>query len=93
MDNYLQWDENEIAVWLYLKFRCNDGSIPITPSIQTSRESIEKGACLSHATVTKAVQSLEDRKLISVVRKENQHHLIKELRESNIYTLLNGQSS
>lgn len=83
LDTYLQWDENELAVYLYLKFRCGYDA-----SIQTSRESIKQCALISHATVTKTIQSLEERKLISVVRKEDQHHLIKELRESNIYTLL-----
>lgn len=86
LDIYLQWDENELAVYLYLKFRCGYDA-----SIQTSRESIEQCALISHATVTKTIQSLEERKLISVVRKEDQHHLIKELRESNIYTLLEEQ--
>lgn len=88
LDTYLQWDENEIAVYLYLKFRCGDDD-----SIQTSRESIMKTAGISHATVTKTVQALENRKLLLVKRKEEQHHLIKEQRESNIYTLLVGQSS
>ena len=88
LDTYLQWNENEIAVYLYLKFRCGKDD-----SIQTSRESIEKGALVSHTTVTKAVHELENRNVISVVRKENQHHLIQELRESNIYTLLQQQSS
>lgn len=88
LDTYLQWDENEIAVYLYLKFRCGDDDC-----IQTSRESIMKTAGISHATVTKAVQALENRKLILVKRKEEQHHLIKEQRESNIYTLLEKQSS
>lgn len=88
LDTYLQWDENEIAVYLYLKFRCGDDD-----SIQTSRESIEKGTLMTHTVVTKTVQILETKKLISVERKENQHHLIKELRESNIYTLLREQSS
>lgn len=88
LDTYLQWDGNEIAVYLYLKYRCGDDD-----SIQTSRESIMKAAGISHATVTKAVQALENRKLVSVKRKEEQHHLIKEQRESNIYTLLEGQSS
>lgn len=83
LDSYLQWNENEIAVYLYLKFRCGDDD-----SIQTSIDSIEKAVFLSHATVTKVVQILEGRKLISVKRKEEQHHLIKELRESNIYKLL-----
>lgn len=87
LDTYLQWNENEIAVYLYLKFRCGDDE-----SIQTSRESIEQCTFISHATVTKAVKSLEGRKLIAVTRKENQHHLIKELRESNIYILLEEQS-
>lgn len=87
LDTYLQWNENEIAVYLYLKFRCGDDE-----SIQTSRESIEQCILISHATVTKTIKSLEDRKLISVTRKENQHHLIKEFRESNIYTLLEKQS-
>ena len=88
MDTYLQWDENEISVYLYLKFRCGDYD-----SIQTSRNSIEKGTLMTHTVVTKTVQILETKKLISVERKENQHHLIKELRESNIYTLLREQSS
>lgn len=88
LDTYLQWDENEIAVYLYLKFRCGDDD-----SIQTSRISIEKGALISHATVTKVVQELESRNIIFVIRIENQHHLIKELRESNIYTLLEEQPS
>lgn len=88
LDTYLQWDENEIAVYLYLKFRCGDDDC-----IQTSRESIEKGALMTHTIVTRTVHLLESRNLISVIRKENQHHLIKELRESNIYTLLEGQSS
>ena len=87
LDTYLQWNENEIAVYLYLKFRCGDDE-----SVQTSRESIEQCTLISHTTVTKAIQSLEDRKLISVIRKENQHHLIKELRESNIYMLLEQSS-
>ena len=88
LDTYLQWDENETAVYLYLRFRCGDDD-----SIQTSRESIMKATGISHATVTKAVQALENRKLILVKRKEEQHHLIKEQRESNIYILLEGQSS
>lgn len=88
LGTYLQWDKNEIAIYLYLKFRCGADE-----SIQTSRESIEQGALISHTTATKTIQSLEDKKLISVIRKENQHHLIKELRESNIYTLLEEQSS
>lgn len=88
LDTYLQWNENEIAVYLYLKFRCGDDE-----SIQTSRESIEKGTHMTHTVVTKTIQYMESRKLISVVRKENQHHLIKEFRESNIYTLLEKQSS
>lgn len=88
LDTYLQWDENEIAVYLYLKFRCGDDD-----SIQTSRISIEKSTLISHATVTKAVQALESRNIVSVIRIENQHHLIKELRESNIYTLLEEQPS
>lgn len=88
LDTYLQWDENEIAVYLYLKFRCGDDNC-----IQTSRESIMKATGISHATVTKAVQALENRKLISVKRKDEQHHLIKKQRESNVYTLLEGQSS
>lgn len=87
LDTYLQWDENEIAVYLYLKFRCGDDE-----NIQTSRESIEQCTFISHTTVTKVIQSLEDRKLIFVIRKENQHHLIKELRESNIYMLLEQSS-
>lgn len=87
LDAYLQWNENEIAVYLYLKFRCGDSE-----SIQTSRESIGQSTFISHATVTKAVQSLENRKLISVSRKEDQHHLIKELRESNTYMLLEQPS-
>jgi len=86
LDTYLQWDENEIAVYLYLKYRCGDDDC-----IQTSRESIEKGTLMTHTVVTRTVQLLESRKLISVIRKEKQHHLIKELRESNIYTLLEGQ--
>lgn len=88
LDSYLQWNENEIAVYLYLKFRCGDDA-----SIQTSRESIEKGAFITHTVVTRTIQSLENKKLISVERKENQHHLVKELRESNIYTLLEEQPS
>lgn len=84
---YLQWNENEIAVYLYLKFRCGDDD-----SIQTSRESIEKGTLMTHTTVTGTIQCLEDRKLITVKRKKGQHHLIKELRESNIYTLLEEQA-
>lgn len=88
LDTYLQWDENEIAVYLYLKFRCGDDDC-----IQTSRDSIMKATGISHATVTRAVQALENRKLVSVKRKEEQHHLIKEQRESNIYTLIEGQSS
>lgn len=88
LDTYLQWDENEIAVYLYLKFRCGDDDC-----IQTSRESIEKGTLMTHTVITKTVQVLETKKLVSVERKENQRHLIKELRESNIYTLLEGQSS
>lgn len=88
LDTYLQWDESEIAVYLYLKYRCGDDD-----SIQTSRESIEKGTLMTHTVVTKTVQILETKKLVSVERKENQHHLIKELRESNIYTLLREQSS
>lgn len=86
LDTYLQWDENEIAVYLYLKFRCGDDE-----NIQTSRESIEKGTHMTHTVVTRTIQYMESRKLISVIRKENQHHLIKELRESNIYTLLEEQ--
>lgn len=88
LDTYLQWNENEIAVYLYLKFRCGDDD-----SIQTSRESIEKGALITHTVVTRTIQSLENKKLIFVERKENQHHLVKELRESNIYTLLEEQPS
>lgn len=88
LDTYLQWDENEITVYLYLKYRCGDDDC-----IQTSRDSIEKGTLMTHTVVTKTVQILETKKLISVERKENQHHLIKELRESNIYTLLREQSS
>lgn len=83
LDTYLQWDGNETAVYLYLKFRCGDDDC-----IQTSRESIMKTTGISHATVTKAVQALENRKLILVKRKEEQHHLVKEQRESNIYILL-----
>lgn len=56
-------------------------------------DSIEQCALISHTTVTKTIQSLEDRQLISVARKENQHHLIKELRESNTYILLEEQPS
>lgn len=88
LDTYLQWDENEISVYLYLKYRCG-----YDDSIQTSRDSIEKGTLMTHTVVTKTVQILETKKLVSVERKENQHHLIKELRESNIYTLLEEQSS
>lgn len=88
LDTYLQWDENEIAVYLYLKFRCGEDDC-----IQTSRESIEKGTLMTHTVVTRTIQLLESRKLISVIRKEKQHHLIKELRESNIYILLGEQSS
>ena len=88
LDAYLQWNENEIAVYLYLKFRCGDDE-----SVQTSRESIEKGTLMTHTVVTRTIQHMEDRKLIAVTRKENQHHLIKELRESNIYTLLEEQPS
>lgn len=88
LDTYLQWDENEIAVYLYLKFRCGDDDC-----IQTSRESIEKGTLMTHTVVTRTIQLLESRKLISVIRKEKQHHLIKEQRESNIYTLLAEQPS
>ena len=88
LDTYLQWNENEIAVYLYLKFRCGDDE-----SIQTSRESIEKGTHMTHTVVTRTIQCMESRKLISVVRKENQHHISKEFRESNIYTLLENQSS
>lgn len=87
LDTYLQWDENEIAVYLYLKFRCGDDE-----NIQTSRESIEKGTHMTHTVVTRTIQYMESRKLISVIRKENQHHLIKELRESNIYMLLEQSS-
>ena len=65
LDTYLQWNENEIAVYLYLKFRCGDDE-----SIQTSRESIEKGTHMTHTVVTKTIQYMESRKLISVVRKE-----------------------
>lgn len=86
LDTYLQWDGNETAVYLYLKFRCGDDDC-----IQTSRESIMKTTGISHATVTKAVQALENRKLILVKRKEEQHHLVKEQRESNIYILLDRQ--
>lgn len=88
LDTYLQWDENEIAIYLYLKFRCGDDE-----NIQTSRESIQKGTHMTHTVVTRTIQYMESRKLISVIRKENQHHLVKELRESNIYTLLEEQSS
>ncbi len=87
LDAYLHWNENEIAVYLYLKFRCGDGE-----SIQTSRESIEKGTLMTHTVVTRTIQHMEDRKLIAVTRKENQHHLIKELRESNTYMLLKQPS-
>ena len=87
LDAYLQWNENEIAVYLYLKFRCGDDE-----SVQTSRESIEKGTLMTHTVVTRTVQHMEDRKLIAVTRKENQHHLIKELRESNTYMLLKQPS-
>ncbi len=87
LDVYLQWNENEIAVYLYLRFRCGDGE-----SIQTSRESIEKGTLMTHTVVTRTIQHMEDRKLIAVTRKENQHHLIKELRESNTYMLLEQPS-
>ena len=88
LDTYLQWNENEIAVYLAgsSTWKYSD------ESIQTSRESIEQCIFISHATVTKAVKSLEGRKLIAVTRKENQHHLIKEFRESNIYILLEEQS-
>lgn len=88
LETYLQWDENEIAVYLYLKFRCGDDD-----SIQTSRISIEKGALITHTVVTRTVKALESKNIISVIRNENQHHLIKELRESNIYTLLDEQPS
>lgn len=87
LDAYLQWNENEIAVYLYLKFRCGDDE-----SVQTSRESIEKGTLMTHTVVTRTIQHMEDRKLIAVTRKENQHHLIKELRESNTYMLLRQPS-
>ncbi len=83
LKKYLQWNENEIAVYLYLKFRCGDDDC-----IQTSRQSIEKGTLLTHTVVTRTIQNLENKKLIFVKRKEEQHHLIKELRESNIYKLL-----
>ena len=88
LDTYLEWNENEIAVYLYLKFRCGADE-----SIQTSRESIRQCTLISHATVTKAIQALENRNLISVVRKEEQHHIAKEFRESNIYALLDEQPS
>jgi hypothetical protein len=45
----------------------------------------EKGILL-HTVVPRTIRLLESRKLISVIRKENRHHLIKELKESNIYT-------
>lgn len=86
LDTYLQLDGNETAAYLYLKFRCGDDDC-----IQTLRECIMKTAGISHATVTKAVQALENRNLILVKRKEEQHHLVKEQRESNIYILLDRQ--
>ena len=92
LDTYLHWDKNEITVYLYLKFRCDDDDC-IQASRECTRECIMKATCISHSTATKAVHAIENRKLILVKRKDEQHHLIKEQRERNIYTLLEEQSS
>ena len=81
LEVFLQWDANEIAVYLYLKFRCGENE-----NITTSIDAIEKDVLISHPTIIKAIQGLENRDIISVERK--QFHHSPSLRESNTYTLI-----
>lgn len=81
LEVFLQWDANEIAVYLYLKFRCGEKE-----NITTSIDAIEKDVLISNPTITKALQSLENKDIISVERK--QFHHSPSLRESNTYTLM-----
>lgn len=81
IEQYLVWSENEIAVYLYLKFRCGKNNC-----IQTSIDSIELGTLLSHSIITGTIQLLESKNLVSTVRKE--YKVKQDLRESNTYTLL-----
>lgn len=81
LEVFLQWDANEIAVYLYLKFRCGEKE-----NITTSIDAIEKDVLISNPTITKALQSLENKDIISVERKPFHHS--PSLRESNTYTLM-----
>lgn len=83
INRLLNWKQNEIVVYLYLKFRCVEEN-----KIQTSIQSIEKDTLLSHTTVSNTIKILEMRDVLSVTRKEDNYKKLNEKnRESNIYEL------
>ena len=80
VEKYLQWSENEIAVFLYLKYRCGNNS-----TIQTSIPSIENATLLKRTSLTNTINSLCDKKVIQVF---NCNLIDENNRQSNIYKIL-----
>lgn len=79
----LNWKQNDIVVYLYLRWRCGESD-----EVRTSIKSIEKDTLLSHTSISKSIQNLEFREVITVTRnKENHKKFLKENRESNLYKL------
>lgn len=83
INRLLNWKQNDIVVYLYLKWRAGEKN-----TIQTSIQSIEKDTLLSHTTVSNAIKTLEMREVLSVTRKEDNYKKLNDKnRESNIYEL------
>lgn len=80
VEKYLKWNENEIVVFLYLKYRCGENC-----TIQTSIPSIEKATLLKRTSITLTINNLCNKKILEVFY----CNLIdKNNRQSNIYKIL-----
>lgn len=81
VEKYLQWNENEIAVFLYLKYRCGENC-----TIQTSMKSIMDATLLTRRTISVALNNLCNKKVIQVYHHNGYDDNIN--RECNIYKIL-----
>lgn len=83
INRLLNWKQNDIVVYLYLRWRCGEGD-----EIRTSLKSIEKDTKLSHATISGSIKNLEMREVLTVTRNpDNYKKFIEANRESNVYKL------
>jgi hypothetical protein len=83
LNKLLELKQNDIVVYLYLKWRCGENK-----EIQTSIQSIEKITLLSHSTISCSIKNLELKDILIVKRNPNNYKkFISENRESNIYKL------